>query len=943
MAPQSSYALLSRRSLAVASSLLLAAVAFAQKPAPTPDPANLAGEQVSAPALADTLPINHGAPALAQLLKKLRTRASLMMIVAHPDDEDGGMLTYESRGQGVRTAMLTLTRGEGGQNLMTADFNDALGLIRTQELLAADRYMGVDQFFGSVVDFGFSKTPEETLAQWTHKRVLYDTVRAVRLYRPLVLTSTWIGGVTDGHGHHQVSGQMNQEVFTAAADPNVFPEMGLPPWAPLKVYARQPFARIGPEGMFDYATGKSTPARFYNYVTKQWTATPPAANVLIPEGTPSSDPGMDGDTYLQFARKGLALQKTQNGGATRQPRATAYDAPYTRYGSRVPAKDKEQSFFEGIDISLPGIATLAPDAPASLRTTLQSIDAKIAEAQKLFSVEHPETTAAPLREALKTLDTLLVATDSGTLADDQKFNVLHELRIKRVQLNNALLLAHGITLTATLDQPEAGQHLLSTQKNIFYKVKLSNDGPDPIELDNTHVSVLTGTIESTLKPHTSPEALREIQIAQVLPPTRPYFTRPGIEQPFYDIADPALRDAPATPLPLVTSQPFNDQGVPLEIKAIVGYASGPEQGQPVVIVPPVSVALNHAAGIVSPAERSFPLITHTTVQIDDSLTATHRPPAAPQSAAATAVLRLTDKAPILIHPALVNLAATHAGPAVESTFTVTPKTIVAGSIVHLSASVTYEGREYAEGFRPVGYSTLPATNQYTPATYKATAVDVVTAPHLKIAYLPGTGDDVAAYLPNLGVKPTILSVTDLANLSQYDAVLLGVRAYAAHPELSNSKALLDYAKAGGVVIVQYNTARYGSDQSPYPIEVPGDSAHNVVVEAQPVQILAPNAPLMSWPNKLTADDFKGWNEELGHGFASSWDNHFDALTETHDPDQDPQKGGLLYARTGRGAYVYLAYALYRQLPEGVPGAYRLLANLISLPKNPASGIQPVAR
>jgi LmbE family N-acetylglucosaminyl deacetylase len=165
-----------------------------------------------------------------------------MMIVAHPDDEDGGTLTYESLGKGARVATLTLTRGEGGQNLMSGDFNDALGLIRTRELLAADRYMDVDQMFGTEVDFGFSKTKREAFAQWTYERVLYDAVRAVRLYRPLVLLSVFSGGPTDGHGQHQVAGEITQEVFTAAADPRVFPEMGLEPWAPLKVYGRVPFA-----------------------------------------------------------------------------------------------------------------------------------------------------------------------------------------------------------------------------------------------------------------------------------------------------------------------------------------------------------------------------------------------------------------------------------------------------------------------------------------------------------------------------------------------------------------------------------------------------------------------------------------------------------------------------------------------------------------------------
>src|ERR1700679_4120667 len=208
-----------------------------------PAPPNLRGERVT-PADGHELPIDQGASGLAQLLRKLNTRASILNIVAHPDDEDGGMLTLYSRGLGARVADLSLTRGEGGQNFVTSDFEDALGLIRTQELLANDRYTGVSQFFGTEVDFGFSKTKEEAFAKWTHERVLYDAVRAVRLYRPLVVTSVFEGGPTDGHGQHQVSGEMAQEVFSAAGDPKVFPEMGLEPWSPLKGYARAPFARV---------------------------------------------------------------------------------------------------------------------------------------------------------------------------------------------------------------------------------------------------------------------------------------------------------------------------------------------------------------------------------------------------------------------------------------------------------------------------------------------------------------------------------------------------------------------------------------------------------------------------------------------------------------------------------------------------------------------------
>ena len=369
-----------------------------------------------------------------------------MLIVAHPDDEDGGFLAYESRGAGARVAMLTLTRGEGGQNLMSADFNEALGLLRTQELLAADRYMGVDQFFGTEVDFGFSKTKEETLAQWTHERVLYDAVRAVRLYRPMVLASVFVGGPTDGHGHHQVAGEIAQEAFVAAADPNVFPDMGLPVWAPRKVYARVPFSRVTDAGMYDYATGKTVSTVFHNYVSGEDTHTSPQPTVLVHEGDRATVMGkaalgMEGQSYVQFARRGLALQKTQIGPGVRLAPSGVSDTGYTLMASRVgPSPEHEATIFEGIDTSLPGLDVAG----------LDQVDALLAKAQGLFNAANIELTAPPLRDALRKLDAIL----AGLATDETKnYSALHELRAKRAQLNNALVLAHHLSLKVELTEP----------------------------------------------------------------------------------------------------------------------------------------------------------------------------------------------------------------------------------------------------------------------------------------------------------------------------------------------------------------------------------------------------------------------------------------------------------------------------------------------------------
>jgi len=236
-----------------------------------------------------------------------------------------------------------------------------------------------------------------------------------------------------------------------------------------------------------------------------------------------------------------------------------------------------------------------------------------------------------------------------------------------------------------------------------------------------------------------------------------------------------------------------------------------------------------------------------------------------------------------------------------------------------------------------GYTALRPYNLYQPASYRTSGVDVNVAPGLRAGYVTGTGDSVPQSLENLGVKVEFLSPQDLAtgDLQKFDVIVLGVRAYAARPDLAayNSR-LLEYVRNGGVAVVQYNTVEYNRNYGPYPYNLP-NGAETVVDETAAVNFLDPQSPLLAWPNRLSPADFAGWVEERGHGFLTSWDSRYEAPLETHDPGQAPQRGGLVYARYGRGMYVYAALALYRQLPEGVPGAYRLFANLLSLPRNPA--------
>ena len=931
---------------------LAAVPAFSQQIA---DPANLTGEHIAPQAPADALPIDHGEPALQQLLMKLRSRASVLLIVAHPDDEDGGFLTYESRGQGTRVGMLTLNRGEGGQNLMSADFGDALGLIRTQELLAADRYMGVDQFFGTEVDFGFSKTKEESFAKWTHERVLYDAVRVVRLYRPLILASVFVGGVTDGHGQHQVSGEITQEVFLAAADPNVFPEMGLPPWAPLKVYARTPFFRVSKEGMYDYATGKYAPPVFHNYVTGTDINHEPAATVTIHESTPSDRLGMDGDTYVQFARKGLALQRSQIGnGARGGPggQTGTIDVSYTLMATRVgcstipycPPRNNpatEDSPFDGIDTSLLSIADLAPDAPLTLH---QSLVQTLQDMNRLFILaagsvpDHVEAAAAPLHQALTQLDALLADVQAASFDPTEKFNLQHELRIKRTQLSRALTLALGITVDSSIVSPSPSS--LTPGHAFSIRTALTTASPTPLTLLSATLHIASAAGDSSpaivpAQPIATPTLLTakapltltfEDRFPADTPVTRPVFSRTSLEQPFYDVADPALRNAPAAPAPLVAHIALRDAaGDVLEVESAVHLQTTEHDAlrQVAYVVPELSISITPSAGIIPTAKPSFSLNTVVRPFLLKAELPKLETPAAWKSKGSPGDALPPEGAPL------------------PEFWTVTPAHTAAGQVYQIRGKVAVDARDYSESYRSVGYAGLTYTNYYKPAVYKAAAVDVTTAPNLKIAYLPGTGDSVPEFLPNLGVTPTIISGKDLnaESLRLYDAVILGVRAYSAHPELAGpgSQPLIEYAKQGGVVILQYNNGRFGPESSPYPITTPmssGDHAHDVVDESQPVQVLVPDAPLLTWPNKITAADFNNWVEERGHAFAGTWAPEYTALLETHDEDQAPQKGGLLVAPVGKGAYIYCGLALYRQLPEGVPGAYRLFANLLSYAKNP---------
>ena len=868
------------------------------------------------------LPVNGGAAAVWQSLKKLHTRASLLMITAHPDDEDGGMLAYESRGQGARVALLTLNRGEGGANVMSPDYFDALGLVRTEELLAAGRYYGVDQYWTRVVDYGFSKTMEEALSKWTRDRVLYDVVRVVRMVRPLVITSVFVGGPSDGHGNHQTAGLMAKEVYRLAGDPTVFPDQikaGLKPWTPLKDYARAPFSRRG---------GASTLA----------------VNLEIPEGV--YDPLLGGN-FAQVAREGLGHQKSQNGG-TGIPGAGPVSSRYHRFDSRVQSQDKEDSFFDGIDISLGGIATLARQGDKQfLVDGLKQINGDVEQAIHQFSAAQPEQAAPMLASGLKATLALLDQVSRSNLSEDAKYDIAHELNIKRAQFNDALAEALGISMRATVapaTEPDPLVAMFMGEPDTFriaipgqtfgVKVQLVNQSSTRVSLTRLSLKPAdpkwwsVADVQAAggqLSPNQLVTGTFRATIAADAGFTRPYFSRPNIEQPYYDILDERYLSRPRSPYPLAASAEMTYDGAPVELEQVVqtskrvtGYGQVLE---PLVIGPAISLAISPRAGIVALDSKSFPVtaVVHSNVK-----------------GPAKGTLRLELPAGWRASPESAEFDAAQEGEDHSISFQVTPRSL-AEKPYEITAVANYAGKTYREGYQVTGYAGLRPYFLYTPSTYRTTGVNVTVAPGLRVGYVMGSGDDVPASLEHLGIKVSFLASGDLASgdLSKYDVILLGVRTYAVRDDLRTyNSRLLDYVKNGGVVIVEYNTPEYDHNFGPYPY-VMGNNPEEVTDENSKIDILAPSNPVFNWPNKITENDFRGWVEERGSKWMKSWDSHYQALLSTHDAGQPPQQGGLLYAKYGKGIYIYNAYAFYRQLPEGVPGAYRIFANMISLPKNPA--------
>jgi LmbE family N-acetylglucosaminyl deacetylase len=927
-------------SAAIAALLLAALPAslFAQQNAqPSPD-AELAQVPLPEPIVeALPLPEDRGAADLEQTLKRLGTTASVLIIVAHPDDEDGALMTYLARGQGVRVTLLTLTRGEGGLNAMSAESYDALGLIRTNELLKADEYYGAQELWGTEADFGFSKTQEEAFAKWGHDRVLYDAVLAVRMVRPQIVLSTFVGGPSDGHGHHQVSGEVAQEAFKVAGDPKVFPEQlknGLQPWQPLAVYSRAPFARIENGQMFDYATGKSAPARFHNYVTGEWTEGAPKADVTIPVGT--WDPAL-GRTYVQIAREGWGKQMSQDGGANpalSEPDSSSYHlwaaAPtVAAAGEEV----KDTSLFWNakvhINTNIAGLGHLAGATPPvwltdSLKKIQSDLDAFIADCSNQGGVDGAHK-LVPIYRATLDFYARVQASDLDAKAkSDLEFELGEKINQFQIAFKDLLgldFVAFSSGADGTQGGPGRSASADESARSVYpgedFSVRVHTfSATGSASLSRTWFETSTGESWGNAESSGSqPNALVHLQVPANAEPTAPYFTRPTTEQPYYDIANENWRERSFAPYPLSAWAQFAFGGVPIRLGMVVqtlAHVVGVGGVyQPLVVTPAIGVR-------VEPEARLLPL--------DGSPLPVSVAVHAERAAEGTINLKLPEG--WRSSPAQQSFHLKGAGDTEPLRFSVSPMGDVTARAYTIQAVAHVDGKDYTTGWQSIGYTGLLPYNQYKPAELRTRKVDVKLAPGLRVGFVMGTGDTVPNAIEALGVTPHLLTNDELASadLSEWNVIVVGTRAYSVRPQLAAVESRLEaFVERGGTLLVLYQTSSF---PAPLRLDIRG-IGERVVDEQAPVKLLDPANPLFTSPNRITAADFAGWFEERGHGFLDHWDPGYTALTETADPGQDPQRGGLLVAHRGRGTYIYVAFALHRQFPELVPGAYRLLANLLS--------------
>lgn len=801
---------------------------------------------------------------LDRLLQRLAEPRRILVIGAHPDDEDTEVLALAALGYGAEAAYLSLSRGEGGQNLIGPELGEALGLLRSQELVAAREIDGAAQFFTRAYDFGFSRSLEETLRFWPLDTLLKDAVRVVRRFRPHVIVSVFTGTPRDGHGQHQAAGVVAQRVFDLAGDPGAFPELGaeegLAPWAPLRLYRS---TRFDPE----------------------------ATTIEVATGT--LDP-RTGRSFHQIAMASRSLHRSQDMGQLQRlgPRSARLQLMEDRSQASL---EGSSGLFAGVPLESTWITRLAD----SLRGVLNPA--------------RPELIARSLAEALVRLER---EPNSG------------DARARRI-LERALAIAAGLAMDARADDHE----LVAGQKTAV-SVEVFNAGRYPVAVEGVEFAAPRGwRIEGggggrdSLAPGELESWEFSVTVARDAPYTQPYFLvkpRIGGGGGLYDWSEarPSVRGLPFDPPLLSATVKLRVLGAPVRLEREVTYrtndqATG-EARKALRVVPPVEVELEPSM-LVWPSGSSR--VRSFTVTLTSRL-----------DAAARGEVRLESGG--WPAPAPQRFDLQRAGESTTLRFTVElPGDLSRGEVTVRAVARLDDGRESDAAAFLVDYPHIRATPYVRRATAQIRVAPIALPTVSRVGYVRGASDLVPEALIRVGLPLEILTAEQLAraDLSAYDAIVIGARAYETDSSLArHNRRLLDYVRDGGLLLVQYQQYPFVTgNYAPYPLTI--NRPHDRVTdETAPVTILEPEHPAFTEPNEIAPEDWEGWSQERGLYFAGTWDAAYRPLIETADPGYPPLRGGLLVASYGRGTYVYTGLAFFRALPAGVPGAYRLFLNLLAL-------------
>ena len=896
------------------------------------------------PAQAQVTPLafDQGATGLGLALRHLPNDGSVLMVTAHPDDENNGLLVRINRGLGIKTSLLTVTRGDGGQNEIGPELFQAIGILRSEELAAVHQYDGADQYHTRAYEFGYSFSDEETFQKWGREQILEDVVRVVRKVRPDVIVTMprQSGG---GGQHHQAAAQLGHEAFHAAADPKRFPDQiaeGLMPWQARKSYESGGGFGRGGRGAAQPAAGASQ---------GQPRASAGGASRGVAVQTGDFDPllGMSWNQFGGLARMAHLCQ----GMGQLASRPGPAQAGYVLVNG-TPAGNTEQDILDGVDFSLTRLARFAQGQQAAvpfLAAELEAIVGHARNASDAFDVRATHKTLPHLAAGLKAVRALIGKVQGSAIKGEARNEILWRLERKEQDFVKALGLAQGLVFYATADD---GNVVRGQTFNVTASV--FNTGVEPAQIADLPVTAPRGwTVKRTSgEPRTlgHNEFLSMTYAVTVGPDARysqPYWTmNPKVDR--YDIEIPEHHTLPWSPPEVMAAVRYSSAGVEgsIEQPAHFRYEGrwvGGEKQKVVNIVPALSVAVSPGIAIIPQAASGTAREFRVTVLNN-------------AKAAGDTTVRLEVPAGWRVEPREATLPFKLEEEELTAKFEVTPPAGLTEGEHTIRAVAARGGQEFREGYQVIAYDHIQSRHLFHPAESQVKTLGVSVPAGVSVGYIMGSGDDVPAAIEQLGARLTMLTPDDVAfsDLSRFTTIVTGIRAYEKRPDLrAYNQRLLDFARAGGHLVVQYNKtpanqlmvaagegfggARGGPQPTaspffPYPGLVSRD---RITVEDTPVHVLVPDARELNTPNRITAKDFEGWVQERGLYFFGARDDRYVDLLAATDPwpnNPGEKKGMLTVAQLGQGTWTYVGLGLWRQLPAGVPGAYRLMANLISKPR-----------